>query len=57
MVEEQKALKMDIGLVGIAAVGKTSLIRRYCFGESVPASRKSTIGLEKETITMEIEGR
>ena len=50
-------LKIDIGLVGIQDVGKTSLIRRFCKGDKASASKITTIGLEKENINMEINGR
>ena len=60
MVEKEKGVrtfKIDIGLVGVSNVGKTSLIRRYCKGENVGPSKVTTIGLERETINMEIKDK
>ena len=50
-----KTMKLDIGLVGTSGVGKTSLIRRYARGVSSDGVTSiATIGLEKETMDMEI---
>jgi GTPase SAR1 family protein len=48
-MEARSEIKIDIGLVGNSAVGKTSLIRKYKFREGVKAmtSTISTIGVDK----------
>lgn len=45
----EQTIKIDIGLVGNSAVGKTSLIRKYKFrdGFSTNTSTISTIGIDK----------